>query len=234
MGTLDKGEWIRTLEPISGITRTTLSERIYQSLMEAILTGKIGPGEHLVEQKVADQFGVSRMAAREAVRKLASDGLVDVIPNRGMFTLEFSEGDIREIFSLRTVLESLAVRILAERGRRSDLALLAEIIAEMTEVEQSRDRVAAALIDTRFHRRLVELSEHTRLIRTWQSMRAQIMMVVYTSSTHYTEIGNLAERHQMILDPLLAGDAAQASQTIVHHIEDAGEYLLACLARERR
>ncbi len=229
-----ENDWIRSLTPSRGATASapTLSEHVYQALMQAILKGKLGPGEHLVEQALADQFGVSRMAVREAIRKLANDGLVEVIPNRGTFTLQFTSDDIVEIFDLRAMLEKLAVRRITERGRRSDLALLEDLVDEMKEVEQTEDRVAAATVDTKFHQKLAELSGYRRLSRFWRSMSAQITMVVYNSSSYYPDIGNLAERHQQIIDVMRTGDADDAADAIVRHIQEGGRFLLAAIQRD--
>lgn len=229
-----ENDWMRSLVPPRGTTASapTLSERVYQALMQAILKGKLGPGEHLVEQALADQFGVSRMAVREAIRKLANDGLVEVIPNRGTFTLRFNSEDIVEIFDLRAILEKLAVRRITERGRRSDLALLEDVVDEMKEVEQTEDRVAAATVDTKFHQKLAELSGYRRLSRFWRSMSAQITMVVYNSSSYYPAIGNLAERHQQIIDVMRSGDADAAADAIVRHIQEGGRFLLAAIQRD--
>lgn len=229
-----ENDWIRSLAPPRGATASapTLSEHVYQALMQAILQGKLGPGEHLVEQALADQFGVSRMAVREAIRKLANDGLVEVIPNRGTFTLQFTSDDIVEIFDLRAMLEKLAVRRITERGRRSDLALLEDVVDEMKEVEQTEDRVAAATVDTKFHQKLAELSGYRRLGRFWRSMSAQITMVVYNSSSYYPDIGNLAERHQEIIDVMRTGDADAAAEAIVRHIQEGGRFLLAAIQRD--
>lgn len=234
MSRASQNDWIKSLSPLQGRTRSTLSEHVYQALMEAILQGKLGPGEHLVEQSLADQFGVSRMAVREAIRKLAHDGLVEVIPNRGTFTIEFTNRDIEEIFDLRAILEEKAIRRVTERGRRSDLALLEDVLDEMREVEKLDDRVAAATVDTRFHQRLVELSGHSRVARVWRSMSAQITMVVYNSSSYYPDVGNLAERHAMIVDAMRSGDPDLAAETVLHHIHEGGKYLLAAIKQDEQ
>jgi DNA-binding GntR family transcriptional regulator len=226
--------WIKSLPPLPGRTRSTLSENVYQALMEAILQGRLGPGEHLVEQSIADQFGVSRMAVREAIRKLAHDGLVEVVPNRGTFTVEFTNRDIEEIFDLRAILEEKAVRLVTERGRRSDLALLEEVIDEMREIERLEDRIAAATVDTKFHQQLVDLSHHSRLTRVWRSMSAQITMVVYNSSSYYQDVGDLAQRHQRIVDAMRNGDPDVAARTILDHIRVGGKFLLAAIKQDQQ
>jgi len=226
--------WIKSLPPLRGRMRSTLSENVYQALMEAILQGRLGPGEHLVEQSIADQFGVSRMAVREAIRRLAHDGLVEVVPNRGTFTVEFTSRDIEEIFDLRAILEEKAVRLVTERGRRSDLALLEEVIDEMRKIEQLDDRIAAATVDTRFHQLLVDLSDHSRLARVWRSMSAQITMVVYNSSSYYRDVGDLAQRHQRIVDAMRNGDPDLAAMTILDHIRVGGKYLLAAIKQDQQ
>jgi DNA-binding GntR family transcriptional regulator len=217
-------EWVNTLQPIKNRRSATLSEDIYVSLLKAIMAGRIGPGEHLVELILADQFQVSRVAVRDALRRLANDGVVEIVPNRGVFTIQLLRRDIDEIFSLRATLEGMAVRIIAERGRRSDFAILDEIVDEM--VGLKNDQIEITQLDTRFHRKLVSLSGHSRLRRVWDNLAAQISMVIYQSSTYYADSGNLDVRHRHLVQTMQAGDTETTVAEICAHIEGGKENLL--------
>jgi len=225
-GTTSAPDWVSTLQPIKNRRSATLSEDIYASLMKAIMAGKIGPGQHLVELILADQFQVSRVAVREALRRLANDGVVEIIPNRGVYTIELERADIDEIFSLRATLEGMAVRLITERGRRSDFALLDEVVDDMVALENDRDRFAITQLDTRFHRKLVTLSGHQRLTRVWDNLAAQIAMVIYQSSTYYADAGNLGTRHRHLVQIIQSGAVDSAVAEICAHIEGGKENLL--------
>lgn len=219
-------DWVSDLQPIHNRRSTTLSEDIYTNLMNAIMAGKIGPSEHLVELLLADQFQVSRVAVREALRRLANDGVVEIVPNRGVFTIQLKRTDIDEIFSLRATLEGMAVRIVTERGRRSDFALLDEVVDKMMRVENSHNRINIANLDSHFHRKLVTLSGHARLRRVWDNLAAQIAMVIYRSSTYYANAGDLGTRHRHLVQSMQSGAVDTAVAEICAHIEGGQKNLL--------
>jgi DNA-binding GntR family transcriptional regulator len=219
-------DWIRSLPPITSRRGATISQDIYSSLKTAIMAGRIGPGEHLVELILADQFQVSRVAVREALRRLANDGVVEIVPNRGVFTIQLLRSDIDEIFSLRATLESMAVRILCQRSRRSDFAILDEVVDDMVGLEKDRDRIQITQLDTRFHRKLVTLSEHKRLTQVWDNLATQISMVIYQSSTYYANSGDLGDRHRHLVQVMQLGDIETAVSEICAHLEGGKENLL--------
>ena len=223
--------WLDHLRPV-GRSRHLLGEGVYQALLEAILQGKVRSGQHLVEQSLANQFRVSRISVREAIRELANDGLVELVPNRGAFVVRFGVADLEEIFTLRASLEALAIGLATQRARRTHLARLEELIEEMHQVEDTDDRLVAASVDTRFHRALMAASGHVRAQQAWEQMSAQITMVVYNTSTYYPAIGKLAQRHQVLLDAIRAGNAPQAQQAVTDHIMVGHQHLVEALLQD--
>lgn len=226
-------DWSLILDAIPGGPDVPLGRQIHDALFQAILRGRVPPGSHLTEQPIADGLGVSRISVREAIRELTREGLAQIFPNRGAFTVEFSPEDIEEIFSLRAVLEGLAVRLAAQDHSRTDLALLEDVVDEMVDVENSHDRLAGAWIDAKFHRTLMEISGHQRALHAWHAMSAQITMAVYNSTTYYPDIDGLAARHVAIVDVVRSGDPVAAEAHIEHHILDGGRLLLEAIGRDR-
>ena len=92
-----------------------LSTNLYTELQEDILTGKLRSGEKLTEQKICNEYKVSRTPVREALRQLETDGLIENIPNRGAFVIGFSKQDIEDMYELRKAYEIQAVRWAIER-----------------------------------------------------------------------------------------------------------------------
>src|SRR5690606_12292208 len=92
-----------------------LRELVFEVLREAIITGKLRPGERLMEVQLAEELGVSRTPVREAIRKLELEGLVLMIPRRGAYVAEISMKDIADVFEIRAALEGLAAQLAAER-----------------------------------------------------------------------------------------------------------------------
>jgi DNA-binding GntR family transcriptional regulator len=204
----------------------TLAGRAYQTLLEAILTGKIKPGEHLIEMSLADQLRVSRFSVRDAFRELVRDGLIEIIPNRGAFVNRLTLEDISEIYDLRAILESMCVELATQRATSEDFGQLQEIVRRMDTIERRNDRVAGAQMDTQFHRTLMNISRHQRAIQVWERMSAQITIIVYSVSSSYPLFGGFAARHQELIDLMKKCDAPAASAYLRNHILEGAQKLM--------
>ncbi len=226
-------DWTRALQDPGQVIGKSLTEHVHDVLFMAIVRGRIGPGQHLAEQPIADALGVSRISVRDAVRRLGADGFVVIYPNRGAFTIGFAPQDIEEIFSLRASLETLAIRRAAKTFGRTDEARLEELIDEMRVIERGDDRFRGVEIDARFHETVMEIAGHRRAHSAWRTISAQITMAVYSATTYYEDMDGLADRHQGIIDVLRAGDPDRAEAEIRAHIIFGSHQLLEAIGREQ-
>jgi DNA-binding GntR family transcriptional regulator len=211
---------------LPALDNNTLAARAHQTLLEAILTGKIKPGEHLVEMALADQLRVSRFSVRDAFRELQRDGLIEIIPNRGAFVISLTPNDITEIYELRAALESMCVELATQRATPTDFAELQEIVRRMDTIEKRNDRVTGAQVDTQFHRALMNISRHQRATQVWERMSAQITVIVYSVSSSYPVFGGFAARHQELVDLMKKCDVVGASAYLRHHILEGAQKLI--------
>ncbi|HBQ86706.1 MAG TPA: hypothetical protein DD811_09550, partial [Syntrophomonas sp.] len=104
---------------------------VYHYLRNAILEERLKPGQRIIERKVADKLSVSRTPVREAIRKLEQEGLVNYVPNRGAIVASLSATDVWEIYTIRSVLEGLAVRLAAQHLNSADMAEIEELMSQM-------------------------------------------------------------------------------------------------------
>lgn len=220
--------WSSVLAPLE--VQITRGEQVYTSLLRSILTGMISPGQHLVEQTLADKLSVSRISIREAIRRLAQDELVEIIPNRGAFVVNLTAQDVEEIFRLRSALECLAIERVTTTVPDKDLLVFESQLAEMAVLEKQEDRLNGAGADTRFHRTIMELSGQHRIFQVWQRMYAQITVVVYNVSNYYSSYQGLAERHTHILELIRARDPKAAREYLHEHIIAGAQSLIAAMA----
>ena len=109
------------LVPIRLDNYKPLRELVFESLREAIIQGKLGPGERLMEIQLAEEMGVSRTPVREAIRKLELEGLVVMIPRKGAYVAGLSLKDIADVFEIRRALEGLAAELASERATDEEL-----------------------------------------------------------------------------------------------------------------
>lgn len=132
-------------------------ERAYDAVLERIYDGRLAAGARLPEQTLAADIGVSRTPIREAVRRLAAEGMVDVVPNRGAQVVSFSEQDNRELYTLRAELEPIACRLAVERMDESDLARLLDLHGRMVDiVDSGRARGELTALNNSFHTLFIE------------------------------------------------------------------------------
>lgn len=131
-------------------------EKICDQLKDKLKQGELKPDSRIVEQDLAEEFGVSRTPIREAILHLASEGLLESVPNLGTFVKRFSVGDVKEMFEIREVLEGLAYRNAAERfanGERKELLKL----AQKTDAERAKGNWGEAFrTDESFHKFIID------------------------------------------------------------------------------
>jgi len=187
----------------------TLSNEVVNQLRDAIVSGKLRPGERLVETDVAEQMSVSRSPVREAFRQIEHEGLIVSIPNQGSFVRQFDAHDIREIFSLRSALETLAMETIVESGglQEGDVVFLKSCIDQQQACVEAGDFFELAKADMAFHEYIVQLAGSRRLLDVWRSLRGQ-MMVLF-NERFWATTGSpqtVGRHHAMILEALKSGD----------------------------
>ena len=196
-------------------TSRTLRTEVVDMIRDAIMSGKLKPGEHLKEAAIADQMSVSRSPVREALRQLEQEGLITSIPNQGSFVKVFDEKDVEEIFTLRAALEDLACEIVL-RDRKlqpADFQRLEVYIEQQREAIDAQDFDQLTRLDMDFHEFICRKSEFERLSKMWQSLRGQIQVLFYQRFQTFDEVPQTVDTdHSAILEALRHSDAEQFSQ----------------------
>jgi DNA-binding GntR family transcriptional regulator len=194
--------------------RQTAYERIKQNILDAAYK----PGSQLSEHQLAEEFGISRTPIREALRELASRGLVRILPQRGVIVAEFSLQDIIEVYQLRVQLECFAVRLAArhmEPEHRKGLAT--DHNAAKTHLDRGNLRAAynhAVLM----HSRIIDLARNERLAR----IMGQLADAAHRYGLLTLRAGHARQaihEHGLIIDALLAGDEDLAAQLMLQHLD---------------
>jgi DNA-binding GntR family transcriptional regulator len=214
------------------IDEKSLKDRVVMNIRQAIATGIMKPGDRLVEADIATQMDVSRAPVREAIRLLEQEGFVMSIPRKGSFVIELDRQDIEEIYSLRTALESLAVRLALPRMAPTDIDELEVLVDEMRQAADEHDVPQLVESDLAFHERIVALASHGRLLKTWLRMSTQLRLFFAIKDQLYDNLRDMVDTHHPILAAARAGDVELAQRTISEHIVSAGELVLAHLDEE--
>jgi len=203
------------------ISRDVLSDQIEDHLLQAILTGAYPPGSRIVETRVARELGVSQAPVREALRDLEALGVVEINSFRGARVRRPSKAELLEAYGVRAELESLGARLALARMSEADLDELQGCVDEMQRAAVAGDRHAEALVDGRFHARLIEATGNRTLERVWRYLMP-VARTYITLAAPGVDAVAAADLHLPILHALRLGDAELAVDAIRRHFQIAG------------
>lgn len=208
-----------------------LRELVFESLREAILLGRLKPGERLMEVQLADEMGVSRTPVREAIRKLELEGFVVMIPRKGAYVAGITHKDIADLFEIRAALEGMAAGLAAERITEEELEKLERAIVEGTSAHE--DNISAYVDwDTVFHDIIYQASRNQQLVQIITHLREQIQRFRVTSLSQPGRTKMFVEEHKKIVEAISARDIEAARTLAREHIENAEQNLLNAIRRE--
>jgi DNA-binding GntR family transcriptional regulator len=201
------------------VRNLTLREQVLEHLREEILSSRLEPGAELNEVALASSLGVSRGPIREALGRLAAEGLVTVTPRRGTIVTKLTKQEFMDAYQVREALESLAIRLAVPRLTDEDRAELHRMSAEMRRLAQADDSSAFFEINRRFHEKLVAASGNRRLQAMHEQLLGQMGRLLRKSAELRGGLGESATAHEAILDAVDAGDAERAGRLMAEHIE---------------
>ncbi|MBN9059507.1 MAG: GntR family transcriptional regulator, partial [Rhizobiales bacterium] len=166
----------QTKKPVSGDTHASLEAEIGDALRSAILDGEFAPGVRLIELELATRFNVSQGTIRAALKFLQAEGLVEYRPRRGNFVITVEKSDVYEISMLREALESLGARLAAKRIDDQGREALEELLQAMRTAARTGNRARLTELDFDFHRTVIEISGHRRLMEVYNRLEGQTRM----------------------------------------------------------
>jgi DNA-binding GntR family transcriptional regulator len=211
-------------QPFTRLHQPSLVERVATDLRQAIVEGRLRPGDKLSDARIAADMGLSRAPVREAIRRLAAQGLVEEAPRRGAFVSRLSRVGVHEIYDCRRALEGIAARRVAVMQPAAALAALDDIVeTEMEDVARRRDAVGMADADGRFHRALVAAAANEWLDRLYAQIADQMRLISTLDNTAHpgADVAELAAIHRPVVAALRAGDPDAAETVTLRHIDTA-------------
>ena len=218
---MSTGRPAHRLAPVTAEVLVSVSQAVTRALREAILQGRLRPGERLVQDELAAELGVSRQPVREALRRLESEGLIVQLPQRGFAVREQREEDIRENYHLRRLLESEAARAAARCMRPEELEQLRALYRSQELAADEGDAAALVELNEQFHRLVHEASRMPQLVRLVRQLWAG--RTVFTPLFVPGRAQRSLEEHRRLLAALERGDPAGAGVAMDEHIARAAE-----------
>ena len=193
------------------LQRVVLKDRVAELIKDAILNGKLEPGDRIVEMKVASDMGVGTTAVREALFELESQGFVCRVTNKGTFVTKLCSEDIEQIFRVRRELEGLAAELLQGRASEEDLSRLEAVAEEMRKAAVQKDMESFYRWDLEFHRSIWELSGNKYLVRALDNTVVPLFAFFIMKRLQNLDCDFVAsaERHGEIVQALREGRNAR-------------------------
>lgn len=218
----------------SPAAKQSLVERAYEEIKQRILDNEYYPGFQALEHEIAGQLGVSRTPVREALIRLQHEGLVKLIPRRGMQVVPVVAADMKEIYDVLTSLESMAAELLARQKPDSKtLEPMKTATADMEAALAQDDLDAWAEADERYHRCLIDLCGNRRLATMANTVRDQGHRArMVTLRLRDKPVASI-EEHQQVLDAIEQGDWQKARDVHYQHRKRASDELTRILEKYR-
>ncbi|KLU61994.1 HTH-type transcriptional regulator McbR [Peptococcaceae bacterium CEB3] len=196
-----------------------IRDSVFLTLRNAILQGKLLPGERLVERDIAERLGISRTPVRESIRKLELERLVTHIPRKGVVVTGFSKEDVMEITAIRKVLEGLICSIAAGKIKARDLERLETTLKQLQDEHDKGNYKKVNQLHDRFHEIIYKAAESPRIYEYLNTIRDYIHRFAEIA---YTKPGRTEEalvEHDNILRALRNHDSQEAEEAVKAHVE---------------
>ncbi len=198
------------------VPETALYEQVAERLRQRILGHQLGPGSWIDEQALAVEFGISRTPLREALKVLASEGLVTMKLRRGAYVTEVSERDLAEVFHLLALLEGDAAGTAASQASDEQLQELEALHRSLETAVNDRDQFFAA--NEQFHMRLLQLAGNRWAWQMVTDLRKVMKLNRHHSLFKQGRLEASLGEHRALIAALLARDAARARKLMREHI----------------
>ena len=197
-----------------------LRDVVFNTLRDAILKGKLEPGERLMEIQLAERLGVSRTPIREAIRKLELEGLVLMIPRKGAEVAKISEKSLRDVLEVRRSLEELAAELACQRMDAEALRDLEDAQKAFIQAVESGETMTMAEADEHFHDVIYMGTGNTRLVQILINLREQMYRyrLEYIKDAEKRQI--LLVEHESILRAIRSRHVAEAKEAVRAHIDN--------------
>ena len=209
----------------------TITKAVADTLREAILCGDLEQGEPLREVELSQSLNVARGTLREALRMLQEDGLVETISHRGTFVTKLSARKVREVYTMRELLEPYAVGLAMENDAydEQEFADIAAVVRRLGECERRGDGFAMIKADVEFHYLICKPSDHWLLLDILKNLQYLTTLCVTNLKELDPDESPQEQLHGDILDAIQSGDSALAQERISKHLKEAKGPLLAAV-----
>jgi DNA-binding GntR family transcriptional regulator len=207
----------------------TASHGVYDALFDRIVGGDVAAGARLKEIALSEEFGISRTPVRDALRQLANDGLIKIVPAQGARVVGFSADDVEDVYDIRMALELLALDLAGKALRLQPLAELRDRLQKATSVKNIDAQID---IDALLHRHLVASTNRRYLLHVYDDMGRLMERFRYLGFRDDTVLKRATSEHTDLIEALLVRDIDRARYVLEAHIRNSKLSALAQLHQD--
>jgi DNA-binding GntR family transcriptional regulator len=219
---------------VISIPRASLHEQVAQRLRQMLVEGRIAPGAKLNERALTEVLQVSRTPLREAIKMLAAEGLVELLPNRGAVAVSLSETDVLNTFEVMAGLEALSGDLAAQRITPDELAEIRAMHFEMMAAFTRRDISNYYRLNAAIHSAINAAAKNPVLTATYNHVNARLQALRFRSNLDDVKWGRAAKEHEKMVDALAARDAAAMREVLLVHLQEKRDVVIEQLRSEAR
>lgn len=197
-----------------------LRDVVFNTLRQSILIGELKPGERLMEVHLADRLGVSRTPIREAIHKLAQEGLVTIIPRRGAEVAQITEKSMNDVLEVRRALDTLCVELACDRITEEGLEELRAACDYFEQCVRTKDNKKIAQADVALHDIIVRATGNQRLIQLVNNLSEQMYRYRFEYIKDSSQHETLVKEHRIIYQSIVRKDKETAAAAARTHIDN--------------
>jgi len=209
-------------KPKKRIVRKSLHTVVTDSLRDMIIEGDLAPGQRISEGDLCEQFSISRTPMREALKVLASEGLVNIRPNRGTRVTEITLEEIDELFEAVSGIERIAGELAAQRMTERDLDRLRSLHIKMKDHFKNGNRHEYFILNQKAHNAIVELANNSVLVSIHENLMVKVRRARYFAILSVDRWDESVREHENIIDAFAARDADLVGKLIMSHVRKTG------------
>lgn len=211
------------------IARKSLHAELVDLIRELVVEGELTPGEKVPELALCERFGVSRTPLREALKVLAAEGIIELLPNRGAVVARISAEQIDELFPIMGALEALAGELACQRISDGEIKKIRKLHDRMLVHFERGERAPYARLNQDIHNAFFEIAGNAALSALYQSLMARIHSARFLARKTPEHWQRAIDDHVAMIDALEARDSARIGQLLKQHLEHKADMVRAAL-----
>ena len=211
---------------IISIPRQGLHQAVAARLRQCIVEGQIAPGAKLNERELSERLQVSRTPLREAIKMLAAEGLVELLPNRGAVAASLGEQDVADAFEVIAGLEGQSGELAAQRITDAERAEIRALHYEMLAAFTRRDLSTYYRLNAQIHAQINAAARNPVLTQTWRNVNARLQALRFRSNFDEAKWQRAVQQHQRMVDLLDAREGSALRALLVEHLENKRDAVL--------